>query len=84
MKWAFFLFLGLYAAALGLLAIGTYGLFGQEQDPLSAVFLIPLGLPWNFVADWFGQASAMTAILAPLVNAAILYWLWKRRGVSRP
>jgi len=31
---------------VGLLLIGTFGLFGQEKDPLSAVFLIPLGLPW--------------------------------------
>lgn len=78
MRWVFFVFVGLYAAALALFAIGTYGWFGQEQDPLSGVFLIPLGLPWNFVADWFGLAGATSAILAPLVNAAILYWLWKR------
>ncbi|MBT8427259.1 MAG: hypothetical protein KJO02_04435 [Erythrobacter sp.] len=78
MKWVFFTFLGLYALALLLLAIGTFGWFGQPQDPLSGVFLIPLGLPWNFIADWLGAISAPVAIAAPAINAAILYWLWKR------
>lgn len=79
MKWVFVVFLCLYLAALALLGIGTYGWFGQERDPLSAVFLLPLGLPWNLIADRAGAGGAMTAILAPLVNAAILLWLWKRR-----
>lgn len=78
MKWAFFIFVGLYCVALALLGVGTYGLFGQEQDPLAGVFLLPLGLPWNMLADQVAPGSAITAILAPLVNAAILYWLWKR------
>ncbi|MCB2066161.1 MAG: hypothetical protein KDE15_05920 [Erythrobacter sp.] len=79
MKWVFWIFVALYALALALLAVGTYGLFGQERDPLSGVFLIPLGLPWNLLLDRvLGVASPATAIGAPLVNAAILYWLWKR------
>lgn len=78
MKWVFFIFLALYAIALLLLAIGTFGWFGQEQDPISGVFLLPLGLPWNLLADRLGFSGPATAILAPAVNAAILFWLWKR------
>ena len=40
-------FAALYLLALGLFAIGTLGLFGNERDPLAAVFLLPLGLPWQ-------------------------------------
>lgn len=78
MKWAFFIFVGLYAIALLLLAVGTFGWFGQEQDPLSAVFLLPLGLPWNIIADRVGLAGPWPAIVAPAINAAILFWLWRR------
>lgn len=58
--------------ALFLWAVGTFGWFGQEPDPLSAVFLIPIGLPWNR----FGEGLAI-ALLAPLANVAIL------EGLSR-
>lgn len=78
MKWVFFIFVGLYLVALALLAIGTFGLFGQERDPLSGVFLMPLGLPWNLVGDRIGLAGPWLAVLAPAINAAILYWLWRR------
>ena len=83
MKWLFLVFVALYAVALMLLAVGTFGWLGQEQDPLSGVFLVPLGLPWNLLADRAGLAGAgaggaWIAILAPAVNAAMLYWLWKR------
>ena len=78
MKWVFFIFLALYAIALLLLAIGTFGWFGQEQDPISGVFLLPLGLPWNLLADRLGFSGPATAILAPAINAVILFWLWKR------
>ncbi|MCC7035255.1 MAG: hypothetical protein IT179_20740 [Acidobacteria bacterium] len=62
-----------YAGALILLGIGTFGLFGQERDPLSGVFLVPLGLPWNLLggglpAPWL----PLVGILAPAVNLAIL------------
>ena len=78
MKWAFLIFAVLYALALFVLAVGTFGWFGQEQDPLSGVFLMPLGLPWNIVADKIGFGGAAIAILAPAINAAILFWFWKR------
>lgn len=60
----------LYVIALGLWAIGTRGLFGQPQDPLSGVFLIPLGLPWNEYAD-----GPEIGIIAPVINIVILWLL---------
>ncbi len=78
MKWVMGIFLALYVIALALFLIGIFGLFGQEKDPLSGVFLIPLGLPWNFLADKLGLAGVATAVLAPAINLGILFWLWKR------
>jgi len=78
MKWVFWIFAGLYALALLALGAGVYGWFGTEQDPLSAVFLLPLGLPWNLLADKAGIEGPAVMIAAPAINAAILYWLWKR------
>ena len=49
-------FLVLYLAAFALLAIGTFGLFGSERDPLAGVFLVPLGLPWNRLLGGFPEA----------------------------
>ena len=72
MKWAVIIFTLLYALAMLLLAIGTFGWFGQERDPLSGVFLVPLGLPWNWLGDKAGLTGPVLAILAPAVNAAIL------------
>lgn len=60
----------LYIFALGLWAIGTYGLFGQAQDPLSGVFLIPLGLPWNRMGD-----GPEVMVAAPAANVVILWLL---------
>lgn len=63
-----------YVVALALLAVGTFGLFGAERDPLSAVFLIPLGLPWNLLSGSLpdGWIRALAATLAPLLNLALL------------
>ncbi|WP_343079482.1 hypothetical protein [Ostreiculturibacter nitratireducens] len=67
-----------YLAALAILLIGTYGLFGQERDPLSAVFLFPLGLPWNLFLDPFPDAvRPWLAALSPALNLLML------RGVCR-
>jgi hypothetical protein len=78
MKWAFWIFAFLYAGALLLFLIGNFGWFGQERDPLSGVFLMPLGLPWNMVADRVLGASPAVGLLAPAANLGILYWLWRR------
>lgn len=56
-----------------LFAIGTFGLFGQEVDPLSGIFLLPLGLPWNRFLDGFDEAlRPWLAAAAPLVNLIVL------------
>lgn len=76
MKWVFWIFAALYAAAFLLFLIGTYGWFGQAKGPLAGVLLIPLGLPWNLLADRLGvPPMAATGLLAPAVNLGILYWL---------
>ncbi len=62
-----------YAFALLMLAIGVFGLFGAERDPLAAVFLIPIGLPWTL---WTGRlpeaVRPFAAALTPVVNLVIL------------
>ena len=63
----------LYLAALGLFLVGTFGLFRSERDPLAAVFLVPLGLPW--IRLLYGVAQPLLpwlAALSPLLNLAIL------------
>jgi len=77
MKWLLGIYVVLYLAALALLIIGTFGLFGQEQDPLAGVFLLPLGLPWNLLLDRMGLAGPLPAVLAPLLNIAIVWGLWR-------
>lgn len=83
-KWVVRVFAGLYLLALVLLAIGVFGLFGQDRDPLSGVYLVPLGLPWVLWADsapdrwlpWIGT-------LAPLLNLVGLVVLCRvLRGIS--
>lgn len=70
-KW---MFAAAYAVALFLLAASIWGWLGAERDPLSAVLLIPLGLPWNRFIDYFGGTSpAVLAMLAPALNLAILF-----------
>jgi hypothetical protein len=64
----------LYACALGLFAIGTLGLFGVERDPLSAVFVLTLGLPWIRLIDASPDAlRPWLATAAPLLNLLILW-----------
>ncbi len=78
LHWAAVVIAVLYLLALLMWAVGTFGWFGQEPDPLSAVFLIPLGLPWNRLGE-----GLLVALLAPAVNVAILValsrWLARRR-----
>lgn len=71
--WLIRLFAVLYLLALALGLIGTFGWFGQERDPLSWVFIVPLGVPWTLMFDTGTQtASPWFAALAPLLNLAIL------------
>jgi len=68
----------LYVFALAIYVIGTFGLFGEERDPLSGVFLVPLGLPWNRFVDVFPEPLwPWLAVAAPLLNLLILAVLSK-------
>ncbi len=63
----------LYLSALALVAIGTFGLFGQPRDPLAGAYLMPLGLPWVLRLDGLPDGLApWAAVLAPLVNIGLL------------
>jgi len=71
----------LYLIALGLLMVGTFGLFGQERDPLSGVFLLPLGLPWNLLASDTPEAvRPWLASLAPALNLVLVWFFCRRLG----
>jgi hypothetical protein len=64
---------GSYLVALAIFLIGTFGLFGQDRDPLSGVFLMPLGLPWNRMTNMAPEVLwSWLAALAPLVNIGLL------------
>lgn len=72
-KWVLWIVGVLYLVALALLLIGTFGLFGEERDPLAGVFLMPLGLPWVLWTDGVEDAfKPWLAILAPALNLVIL------------
>lgn len=76
-------FATLFLLALTLFIVGTFGLFGAEKDPLSGVFLIPLGLPWNQIIDVFPERLwPWFAAAAPAVNLGILVLVCRR--LSRP
>lgn len=80
-KWIVRIFGAMYLAALGVFLIGTFGLFGQERDPLSGVFMMPLGLPWVLWTDGYSEdLKPWLAVLAPLLNLLLLtafcrFWL---------
>jgi hypothetical protein len=74
-----------WAAALVLLAVGTFGWFGQPRDPLSGAYVVLLGLPWvTLPPDDLGEtAGAVAACLAPGINLALLWGICRvltRRG----
>lgn len=65
-----------YLFALALYLASTFGLFGAQRDPLSGIFLVPLGLPWNHFADLFPQPLwPWLGALAPVINIALLLGL---------
>jgi hypothetical protein len=77
-----------YAAALAILAIGTFGLFGQPRDPLSGVFVAMLGMSWNRLLGGAPEPLLpWLAIVAPALNMLILWALCflrrERRAASR-
>ena len=67
------LFAVLYLLALAVFITGTFGLFGVEPDPLSAIYLIPLGLPWSrFIDQAVHELWPWLAAAAPALNLAII------------
>ena len=71
----------LYLLALGLLIVGTFGLFGQPQDPLAGVFVIPLGYPWIKFVDFAPErAWPVLAALTPAINLAIIWAICRWRS----
>ncbi len=71
----------LWGLATFLLAVGTFGWFGQPQDPLSGVLLLPLGLPWNRLLDILGVPGLIAGLFAPAINIGLLCTIcrWRRR-----
>ena len=66
----------LYVAALLIYGSGTFGWFGQQPDPLSGVFLMPLGMPWTLMTGSAPQSMLpWVAVSAPLINLLILLLL---------
>jgi hypothetical protein len=62
-----------YALALLVFLTGTFGLFGQKRDPLSGVFLLPLGFPWVYLVDMAPKSAwPLLAALAPTLNLALI------------
>jgi hypothetical protein len=75
-KIVFWIFVVAYVAALAIWIIGNYGLFGQERDPLSAVFLVILGQPWiRLTAVLPENLRSLAGALSPMPTLVILYIL---------
>jgi hypothetical protein len=76
--------MALYVLALLAWLAGIFGWFGIGQDPLSGIFLVPLGLPWNRFVDLLPQQTwPWAAAAAPLVNLLLIAGLcrfFERRG----
>jgi hypothetical protein len=69
--WAFVL---AYISAIAIYLIGTFGLFGEQKDPLSGVFLILLGQPWIMFSSVLPQGLLPWAgLLAPLLNVFLIW-----------
>ena len=78
--WAARLLTALWVFAFAIFVVGTYGLLGQEKDPLSGVYLLPLGVPWVYLFDYFEDSIRPWATaFAPLLNITLLYWLCRRK-----
>jgi hypothetical protein len=70
-----------YLFALAVFAVGTFGWFGADEDPLAGAYLIILGMPWVLLPFdvVVGEAALpLVAILAPLVNLAIVWAVCRR------
>ena len=75
----------LWAGAAFIFATGTFGWFGQPKDPLSGVFLLPLGFPWVLAIERVPETvRPLFAVLTPFLNLAILIVLCRRlNGINQ-
>ena len=71
-------FAAAYGAAVVMLVTGTLGLLGHENEALAAIFLRPLGLPWNlFLAGAPLTERAAVGAAAPMANLLLLWLLYR-------
>ena len=78
-NFAVWIFLAAYILALFLFLVGTFGWFGQTRDPLSGIFLIPLGLPWNLMIEGFSETLwPWLGAAAPALNLVLLRLICRR------
>ena len=64
-------FVGLYALALIVFLLGTYGIAGVARDSLSGVYLVLLGQPWARWIDHLQEGAwPAAAALAPPASEA--------------
>ena len=74
----------LYVFALAMFAIGAFGLFGQPTDPLSGIYLVPLGLPWTLMLDLLpGPAQLWGLLAAPAINLAFFTVICRRAAARK-
>ena len=70
------IYAALYLLALVVFAIGVFGWFGVEPDPLSGVYLVLIGQPWIYMVGVFPEAAwPFAAVLTPAINLGILFFL---------
>jgi hypothetical protein len=81
-RWLLTGFLLLYVAALVLFVIGHFGLFGSQPGPLSGIFLVPLGVPWIYLANVVPITESgliWVGLLSPLINLVLIYSICRLR-----
>jgi len=80
-KIIFYAFCLLYAVAILLWLVGTFGWLGAEKDPLSGIFLIILGQPWTRWVNILPETLwPIGGAIAPAINGAILYAICRYLG----